>query len=320
MIRDEKQKETHTTINDENATSVSNDALYNALFYGKHDSCRSLLRTEHAVRLLGYKYVKPPHWVWRWNRLPVDIVSAIHDLKPHYTDTQGEDGQVSLHYACSFHSDEVVDFILSKSPRSAAIQDNGGTLPLHLAVQNRFRLPFVLQRILTVHPTAVYAVNDDGKTPLDCFISTWWSRSKLHPGLRRLARKDALIHEYQAGSNDADGVIETFLRSFALMMKAHARGTVLEEVSEPPFVLLYEVLRYEIAARIPRRLTTVVLKTTCRADFVRSDPSGNFPLHLACGRTVTQTPGEMTPRDPTRLFVAANDSVQSEKTVRPRLS
>jgi len=61
---------------------------------------------------------------------------------------------------------ETVEFLLSKNPQGAAVRNQYGSLPLHMAASNQASQD-VIRLLVDSYPDALHLQNDDGMTPLD---------------------------------------------------------------------------------------------------------------------------------------------------------
>jgi len=240
---------------------VKDDALIQAVYQERWDTIRVLLNRTDALRLIRYKEPSGKsalHETACERDPPLDIVQQLINLDSSQIAWQSKHGMTPLHYACSGDartSDEVVMLMLSLAPHTAAISDNCGYLPLHWAIDyDSERLASIVRRLLTVHPTAVYA-EALGRNPLSRFIDRWGQlRKQSNP-------------------------IETFV----LLLKAHVHGTVDEKATlSQEWHPIHEALKIKNIT-MPSKLLRVLVDTM-HSECVQIDEGRNFPLHLLCAR------------------------------------
>jgi ATPase family associated with various cellular activities (AAA) len=66
--------------------------------------------------------------------------------------------------------EETVEVLLRRYPEGAAVRNQYGSLPLHLAASNQ-ATPKVIRLLVAAYPDALHLQNDDGMTPLDLAVA-----------------------------------------------------------------------------------------------------------------------------------------------------
>lgn len=158
--------------------TIEDSALYIALLNKQWDECRRLLMLggRDGARLTSYVHNDgntPLHEAC-YENAPVDIVKSIYEVGGDKQATKRNINHSSpLHVACQYASEEVIFFLLDVAPQAATMEDDSGELPLHEALRCE-REPSVVKRVFTVNPTAAYAANAEGWTPLEVLIDNGW--------------------------------------------------------------------------------------------------------------------------------------------------
>lgn len=257
-------------------THADSDALYQAIYDRKWEKVRALLLTSYAGELTRHvNKIGESTLYWACNNnAPIDVVERIHSLRPSLILQRDKYGFTPLHAACYGSSREVAEFLLRETPEAAAVAECDDWLPLHKAINQNRASPFV-RNLLSVHPTAVHAVNRDGDTSLRRFLDIWGQKiERVYPRLEELPRCDLNgVDDYES-----DGATE-FERILSHLLMAHARGTVDNPSTSRSWNLSHEVVRHGPTVSIPFRITQVLLETS---GVPRPDQDGNFVLHVAC--------------------------------------
>lgn len=285
-------------------------ALYEFIRSDLWQQCRALLRLPDAARFVRHDDDRLGGSVLLQACLqngPFDVVRSVLALAPDRAlmrgcsfrsdfatsfSSSGEEtaalrGSTPLYFACGGASEAVVALLVRAAPTSATISSDFSDtmplhdqeLPLHRAVCYR-RSHNCVRMLLQVHPTAVYAVNRMGYTPLRIFVNIW------NTDVERLTANTATPHTFTPGNNldnNMDGLV-LVQKTFVLLLKAHVHGTLDEKDEEDDLWLpLHEALR---ARNIipPCFCFLPLLDRTVHTKCIRHDKERNFALHLACGR------------------------------------
>lgn len=248
-----------------------------AINYETLDESMELLKRTGALQLVRHQIFGQGllYWACRWD-VPVDVVVSIFNIDHRHVIRHNSFGSTPLHRACWNASEGVVALLLNIVPHATAVTNYRGELPLHAAIRFK-RSPSVIKRLLAVHPTAVYAVDKDGRTPFSYFIDEWKRvLDKTYPGFDTQPRGRIL----DGGLDGHNLIKETFL----LLMKAHVLGAVEDTKSTTAplqeWLPLHEVFKHHgisLASNV-----FLVLNHTMYAECVKQDVDGNFLIHNVC--------------------------------------
>jgi len=231
------------------------------------DELHHLIETQQweKVRSILSPMVKADDLVKRWypedfnvfdsacsSGAPLDVLTSVHRIDPYQVRgwNMEEDCSV-LHTACVFSSIDAVVFILDVAPEISNWSDRLGRLPLH----EISRSPTIVRKLLSVHPTAVYATDARGESPTHRFL-----------------REDQRWHVDEAGRE-----------VLSLLLKAFAYGTTYDDDAptfprcDDKWILLHELIK---RSDIPLCVTLRLMKEAPEYLLLQDD-EGNFPLHIA---------------------------------------
>lgn len=297
-----------------NISTAYPDALVRSLRDRRWNRARKILERKDAVAFVRCKSVhnighRDPLRCACYHYAPLDIVKSIyyhldlnyhrhqkdqtelhhsHKNQQHPLDTNNK-CWTALHEACCYSSEEVVSFLLDVTPWATAVPDQEGRPPLYHAVEFR-RSPSIIRNLLLVHPTAIYAEDRFGTTPLHRFFCRWEGSLK-----RRNNNRKSSSNYYPAigGGDQIPGAttilphgidIEATLmiRTFLLLLSAHTNKkvdeTILFNANNLSWVPLVEALRYD---HVPPDMLLFLLKMLPDELKEGSDKNGNFAVHVA---------------------------------------
>lgn len=283
--------ETPRTLPNDN----DDDHLWSALNYERWDACRELLKDDRAARVTA-RYVSPRGG---WTTLhvacgknaPVDVVEAILERGPDDLVERRDDyGRIALHWACGCASEHVVESVLRRAPRSIAVADVVGLLPLEIAIYH-CRAPSLIQTLVTAHPAAVrdedlvlwrlfWPVGSTRRqTLLDRSINLW--RAQLESAWPDLSALPA--HDVNRVDERMSGVERLKATFYSLLA---ASWNVADEDSVRAGFLLRAAIRYGDA--IPVIIMRLLLRTATGKEITGRDQAGNFLLHVACAKSTNE--------------------------------
>lgn len=239
---------------------VDDNSLFEAIEAKDWGECRALLKRKDAFRLARYEDqgTGTSHWACERDA-PIDVLEAIYSVHPESFKRRCGHGWTCLHYASTEGRQSTLEFLLTVAPRSAVTAGLVGHLPLHVAVEMLCDPPFV-RRLLVANPGAVRAVEHLGDdTPLELLLRNW-------------------SQEQEAGFPSRSTLY--YSQVFSLLLMVHARGKVVEDDSDPSWLLAHETIRYFNTVSVPTPFVCAIIRTSVRC--ARPDASGAFPLHVAC--------------------------------------
>jgi len=241
---------------------VDDDALYWTFFNQSWEESRDLLTRRDSRRLLRYRDEKKrsPLSMASNRNAPLDIVKSICNMDLQQVLHQDYDKNTPLCYACAGASEKVLMFLLYTAPQAAAIPDIDGRLPLHWAIEFR-RSPTIIKKLLEIHPTAIYASDILGCTPLNLFFRR--SMPELINEKSSVSRVD----------------VWSLKNTMCLLTMAHAHRTINKaDIFPQEWLPLHEVLQI---TKTPKDYLLFGIQAM-REKLPTQDSAGNFPLHILC--------------------------------------
>lgn len=198
---------------------------------------------------------------------PLSMLKLVYDMDPQQTLQSYKYYGTTLHMACHRHntSDETILFLLDLAPSATTLKDGDGNLPLTAAIDNLVSSA-VIQRILTVHPTAVHSTNVYGRNPLEDALEKWEDDLDILLGLE----------EDPYGDKEERAV--EFYKLLALLLDATAHGAVTLETN---VAITWTPLHQALKQKEIWPDHHFFLMKNSPLDLLRQDEAGNFPLHVA---------------------------------------
>lgn len=253
-------------------------ALFEAIGEQQWEESRELLKRSDALRMVQYRSNFCYNTlIWAcFNNAPLDIVETIYGIDSKILMRQDHNGETALFWSCENASGNVVDFLLTSDPSTAAVANTHGEIPLHNIVTYR-RSPSMIRRFLMFNPASVYATDRYCYTPIEIFFYEWKRNLELvYPHLERLPN-----------GSELDGGISgrvLFKDTFLLLLKAFVRNTVDKSSCCDDWFPTHEAIQLTQIS-IPSIFLFTLFDQTISANCVKPDMKGNFPLHILCARS-----------------------------------
>jgi ankyrin repeat protein len=187
----------------------------------------------------------------------IETARYLLGLHPDSINVLDDDRENCLHMLCirgfeGMPEDErIIDFakfLLERAPWLISSTTSDGDFPLHFACQKGFSLSGI-QFLYTVYPQAIYAINDDGKTPL---------------------AEAQESEKYHADMDERNAVL-SFLQGQLLFLVQVG----LNWQPEPP--IHRAILNQEV-----HQGTIKLMLSQNTQSLGHADSNGNLPIHIAC--------------------------------------
>lgn len=171
-----------TTIRSSTTAAITADKIHQLIKSQDWDTLRSVLKhtkssshaTDNQTLLLAIKYDAPHH-----------IVRKLVDIRPDLMEQKDRKySQTPLHLLCrrpvTQESQKIILLLAEEYPQAAVIMDSSGMTPLHLICINpcnSSRVVSSIEALCQAAPVALMMTNDDGETPMECFLMSQIGRT-----------------------------------------------------------------------------------------------------------------------------------------------
>lgn len=264
---------------------AKSSSLHNSLLEGEWGVCRRTLTRKDRLRFVTCKDRNllnntVLHTACCVEDVPIDVTESIHRVHANLISMPNDQGYVPLHIACVFASYDVVSFLLNEAPNTTTVRV-GTLLPLHQSIVER-RSSRVIQRLLEVHPSSVYAaVGSLFETSIHLFVHCW----KDHLENAYLKNRERLRESANERFVGEESTLETFRNVLHFLVGAYVGGGVdeclsFDDSSSPSLLLMHEAFKIRNVTIPP--IFVRALSETVPDVCAQSDKKGNFLLHTAC--------------------------------------